>query len=48
MAKKKDIRRQEIQYTWKGIRDMAKKGIGHSNLSSIAKKLKKESKKNKK
>lgn len=35
----------EFEYGWKALRDMARKGIGHSNLHSIANKLKRKSKK---
>jgi len=34
-----------IQLSWKSLRDMANKGIGHSNLNKIALKVKKQNKK---
>lgn len=33
------------QMDWKSLRDMAKKGIGHSNLRKVADKVKKKKKK---
>lgn len=38
----------EFEYDWKAIRDMAKKGIGHSGLSKVANHMKKEEKNKKK
>lgn len=48
MANDKSIKRK-FDISWKALNDMANNGIGHSNLSRIAKKLKeKETNKKKK